>query len=74
MLLLFTLIFTSCDKEDEKGAKVTDYQEYELTVASKKILGMIFSEGMPSKKIILRTGNHFPLFKASTTKRVMNIT
>lgn len=45
MLLLFTLIFTSCDKEDEKGAKVADYQEYELTVASKKILGMIFSEG-----------------------------
>lgn len=36
MLLLFTLIFTSCDKEDGEGIKMTDYQEYELTVASKK--------------------------------------
>lgn len=45
MLFLFTFTFISCDKEDEEGVKVTDYQEYELTVASKKILGMIFSEG-----------------------------
>lgn len=45
MLFLFTFTFISCDKEDEEGCKVTNYQEYELTVASKKILGMIFSEG-----------------------------
>lgn len=45
ILFLFTFTFISCDKEDEGGVKVTDYQEYELTVASKKILGMIFSEG-----------------------------
>lgn len=44
MLYLFTLTFISCDKEDEEGVKVTNYQEYELTVASKKVLGMIFSE------------------------------
>lgn len=81
MLFLFTFTFISCDKEDEEDAKVTDYQEYELTVASKKILGMIFSEGKnyfrkvyAVKKIMLKTGNHSPLFKTSTTKRVMNIT
>lgn len=45
MLIMFTFAFISCDKEDEEGTKVTNYQEYELTVASKKVLGMIFSEG-----------------------------
>lgn len=45
ILFLFTFAFISCDKEDEEGTKVTNYQEYELTVASKKVLGMIFSEG-----------------------------
>ena len=45
MLFLFTFAFISCDKEDEEDTKVTNYQEYELTVASKKVLGMIFSEG-----------------------------
>lgn len=81
MLFLFTFTFISCDKEDEEGCKVINYQEYELTVASKKILGMIFSEGKnyfrkvyAVKKIMLKTGNHSPLFKTSTTKRVMNIT
>lgn len=39
MLFLFTFTFISCDKEDEEDAKVTDYQEYELTVASKKNIG-----------------------------------
>lgn len=39
MLFLFTFTFISCDKEDEEGCKVTNYQEYELTVASKKNIG-----------------------------------
>ena len=37
MLFLFTFAFISCDKEDEEDTKVTNYQEYELTVASKKV-------------------------------------
>lgn len=81
ILFLLTLTFISCDKEDEEGAKVTNYQEYELTVASKKVLGMIFSEDhnyfrkvYAVKKIMLKTGNCSPLFKTSTTKKVMNIT
>lgn len=45
ILFLLTLTFISCDKEDEEGVKITGYQEYELTVASKKVLGMIFSGG-----------------------------
>lgn len=44
-LFLCTFSFISCDKENEEGRKVTDHQEYELTVASKKVLGMIFSGG-----------------------------
>lgn len=81
MLFLFTFAFISCDKEDEEGTKVTNYQEYELTVASKKVLGMIFSEGnnyfrkvYAVKKTMLKTGYRSLLFKTSTTKKVMNIT
>lgn len=44
-LFLCTFSFISCDKENEEGRKVTDHQEYELTVASKKVLGMTFSGG-----------------------------
>lgn len=45
MLFLYTFIFISCDDNNDEGVKVTNYQEYELTVASKKVLGMVFSTG-----------------------------
>ena len=46
LLFLCASGFTSClNDEEEEGAKITDYQEYELTVASRKVLGMIFSGG-----------------------------
>ena len=39
ILILFLCIFgfISCDNKDEEGEKVTDYKEYALTIASKKI-------------------------------------
>ena len=52
MLFLFTFTVIGCDKEEnsEEGKKVTDYQEYELTVASNNywvlhtLTGKSFSE------------------------------
>ncbi len=46
VLLLCAINFASCSMEDnEEGAKVTNYQEYELTVASKKLLGVQSANG-----------------------------
>lgn len=47
ILLLFLCVFSfiSCDKSDEEGRKVTDYKEYILTVASKKVPGVLASCG-----------------------------
>lgn len=43
MLFLCTFSFMSCDNDDEKGRKITDYKEYVLTIASKKIPGTLWS-------------------------------
>lgn len=45
LLFLFTFSFISCDNDDEEGRKVTDYKEYNLTVASKKVPGLLTSCG-----------------------------
>lgn len=45
MWFLFVFTFISCDKENEEGRKVTGYKEYVLTVASKKIPGVGWSDG-----------------------------
>lgn len=45
LLFLFTFSFISCDNDDEEGRKVTDYKEYNLTVASKKVPGVLTSCG-----------------------------
>lgn len=47
ILMLFLCAFSlmSCLKDDEEGRKVTDYKEYVLTVASKKIPGVRWSDG-----------------------------
>ena len=39
ILILFLCIFgfIGCDNKDEEGEKVTNYKEYTLTIASKKI-------------------------------------
>lgn len=44
-LFLCTFSFISCDKENEEGRKVTDYKEYILTIASKKVPGVLTSAG-----------------------------
>ena len=47
ILLLFfcTFGFISCDDNDEEGRKITDYKEFVLTVASKKVPGVLWSDG-----------------------------
>lgn len=43
---LMAIGLTAClDDDNDEKAKVTDYREYELTVASKELLGMVFSGG-----------------------------
>ena len=44
-LFLCTFSFMSCNNDDEKGRKITDYKEYVLTIASKKIPGTRWSDG-----------------------------
>lgn len=41
MLFLCTFGLISCDDENEEGRKVTDYKELVLTVASKKVPGIL---------------------------------
>ena len=36
--------FIGCDNKDEEGEKVTNYKEYTLTIASKKIPGVCRSD------------------------------
>lgn len=46
MLFLCSFCFVSCDSDDEEeGRKVTNYEEYVLTVASKQVPGVLLSEG-----------------------------
>lgn len=45
MLFFCALGFISCDDKDEEGRKITDYKEYVLTVASKKVPGVLWSDG-----------------------------
>lgn len=82
MLFLFTFTVIGCDKEEnsEEGKKVTDYQEYELTVASKQLLGFAYFDGKKLfrkvyavKKMVHRIGNRFLLFRTSLTKKATNI-
>lgn len=42
MLFFCALGFISCDDKDEEGRKITDYKEYVLTVASKKVPGVLW--------------------------------
>lgn len=46
ILILFLCIFgfIGCDNKDEEDEKVTDYKEYALTIASKKIPGVCWSD------------------------------
>lgn len=44
-LFLFVVSFISCDNDDEQGRKITDYKEYILTIASKKVPGVMSSCG-----------------------------
>ena len=37
-LLSFLMVLFSCDNNGEKGRQITDYKEYTLTVASKKVI------------------------------------
>mgnify|MGYP001028974312 FL=1 len=47
ILILFLCIFcvVGCDNDDKKGREVTDYKEYILTVASRKVPGVLTSDG-----------------------------
>lgn len=45
LILLCALGFVSCGNEEEEGRKITDYKEYVLVVASKKIPGVRWSDG-----------------------------
>lgn len=47
MLMLFfcTLGLVGCDDDTEEGRKVTDYKEYVLTVASKRVPGVLWANG-----------------------------
>lgn len=44
-LFLFVVSFIGCDNDDEQGRKITDYKEYILTIASKKVPGVMSSCG-----------------------------
>lgn len=44
-VFLFVFSFISCDNDDEQGRKITDHKEYILTVASKKVPGIMTSCG-----------------------------
>ncbi|WP_299229592.1 DUF4377 domain-containing protein [uncultured Bacteroides sp.] len=43
VLVICTSIFISCQKEE--GRKITGYEEYTITVASKKVPGLLFASG-----------------------------
>ena len=45
ILFLCILCVVGCDNDDKKGREVTDYKEYILTVASKKVPGVLTSDG-----------------------------
>ena len=45
MLTFCTFGLIGCDDNDNEGRKVTDYKEYVLTVASKRVPGVLWAEG-----------------------------
>lgn len=46
-MAMFAVVgLTACSDDDEEGRKVTDYKEYVLTVASEKIPGVLWSDGV----------------------------
>lgn len=46
LMAFFAVVsLTSCSNDDEEGRKVTDYKEYTITVASKKLSGVVSSCG-----------------------------
>ncbi len=44
-LILCACCFISCSNKEEEGRKVTDYKELVLTIASKKVPGMVWHSG-----------------------------
>lgn len=45
LALIYSVIIVSCNDDEPEGRKVTDYKEYILTVASKKLPGVVTSCG-----------------------------
>lgn len=45
LVFLCSISIVGCDDDENEGRKVTDYKEYTLTVASKKLPGVITSCG-----------------------------
>lgn len=45
LVFLCSMVITSCDNDENEGRKVTDYQECIMTVASKKLPGVVTSYG-----------------------------
>lgn len=41
LLLLLIAVLMSCNKEEQYGEKITGYTEYTMTVASKKLQGVV---------------------------------
>lgn len=41
LFLLFIVILTGCNEEEQEGTKVTGYEEYVITVASQKLKGIV---------------------------------
>lgn len=79
-LLLCSFSFIGCSNDDEEeGKKVTDYKELVLTVASKKIPGIIMggnsvvSELYAVKKNRQTNGLPMEVSRALNTKKAMNI-
>lgn len=77
-LLLCSFSFIGCSNDDEEGRKVINYKELELTVASKKVPGVIMegynvvSELYAVKKNRQTNGLPMEVSQALNTKKAMN--